>query len=159
MKNKLMATLLKVCIIAAAIMVLFVYCVYVPLLLSVSIYDDMTYMSWLTPWKVLVYPTGLPVFAAAAIGWIVVCSIGKDKCFTHRNAKLLKTVAYLAFGDAAYFLIGNFVLWFAGMNHPGIVIVAALLCFFGAAIGIAFSALAHLTEKAAVLQDDNDLTI
>jgi len=159
MNHKLISVLLKVCIAAAVIIVLLAYCLYLPAFMAVMTWDTLSVEPWLKPWSCVLYPTSLPIFAAAVLGWLVVHSIGKDKCFTHSNAKYLKVISWLAFSDAAYFMAGNIVMLFMNMNHPGILIISMFISFAGAAIGIAFAALSHLTEKAALMQDDTDLTI
>ena len=126
---------------------------------SCMTWDTLSIEPWLKPWSYVLYPTSIPIFAAAVFGWLVVDSVGKDKCFTHRNARYLKAISVLAFADAAYFMAGNIVMLFMNMNHPGILFIAMFISFIGATIGIAFAALSHLTEKAALMQDDTDLTI
>ena len=154
-----MALILKASIIAAVMLILLVYCVYFPMIISYSVYEDPALQNWLIPWNIILYPTVLPILAAAVLAWLVVHSIGTDNCFTHKNAICLKWIGRLAFIDAAYFITGNFILLFCNMNHPGIVVLSTFLCLVGGVLGVTFAALAHLTEKAAVLQDDTDLTI
>ncbi|MBO4878853.1 MAG: DUF2975 domain-containing protein, partial [Clostridia bacterium] len=44
-------------------------------------------------------------------------------------------------------------------NHPGIVLFSWIVVFFGLAVAVGAACLSHLVRKAAVLQDENDLTI
>ncbi len=51
------------------------------------------------------------------------------------------------------------VLLFLNMSHPGVVLGSLLVVFAGAAAAVAAAALSHLVRKAALLQEENDLTI
>ena len=73
------------------------------------------------------------------------------------NARCLRTVSLLAALDAAYFFLGNLVLLFLNMSHPGVVLMSLLVVFAG--VAVAAAALSHLVRKAALLQEENDLTI
>ena len=75
------------------------------------------------------------------------------------NARLLKWISWLAAADSAYFFIGNIVLLFMNMSHPGVTLMSLIVVFGGVAITIASAALSHLIVKAADLQEESDLTI
>ena len=45
------------------------------------------------------------------------------------------------------------------MNHPGVILMLLLVVFAGVAVAVAAAALSHLVKKAAVLQEESDLTI
>ena len=45
------------------------------------------------------------------------------------------------------------------MSHPSIFIGFLFVIFAGIAVAVVSAALAHLVEKASVMQDENDLTI
>ena len=45
------------------------------------------------------------------------------------------------------------------MNHPGIVLISLIVVFFGSAVAVAAAVLSHLVLKAALLQEQSDLTI
>lgn len=159
MKHETMSRLMKIVIIMAVILVLAVYIFTVPRIAYIMGNQYPEFVGWLNPWYIFITLTAVPVLIAAFEGWLVVDSIGHERCFTHDNARRLSTIAKLAFIDAGYFFVGNLVLLFANMNHPGIVLLSLLVVFVGFAMGVAFAALSHLTEKAALMQDDTDLTI
>ena len=92
-------------------------------------------------------------------GWMIAGNIGRDRSFCMDNAKYLKWISWLAAGDAIYFFAGNVVMLFANMNHPGVIIISLFVIFAGVAIAVAAAALSHLVKKAAVLQEESDLTI
>ena len=55
--------------------------------------------------------------------------------------------------------LGNLILTFLNMNHPGILLISLMVIFLGISVSIAAAALSHLVLKAAVLQEQSDLTI
>ena len=116
--------------------------------------------SWMYyPWLIFLCVAGVPCFAVLALGWLVSNNFAKDRVFTVSNSKLLKAVAVLAGADSAYFLIGNIVFLFLDMNHPGVLLLSFVVVFIGLAITVAAAALSGLTARAAVMQDENELTI
>ena len=82
-----------------------------------------------------------------------------DRSFSQENANYLKRMAYLALGDTVFFFIGNVVLLFANMSHPGVALFSLFVVFAGIAVTVASAALSHLVQKAAILQEQSDLTI
>ena len=101
----------------------------------------------------------VPCFVVLVLGWQIASNIASDNAFSSANAKLLRIIAILAAVDAAYFFIGNIVLWLLNMNHPGLVLMSLVVVFLGAAICVASTALSHLTSRAADIEDENRLTI
>ena len=61
--------------------------------------------------------------------------------------------------DAGILFIGNVLFLLLGMNHPGILLGALLVVFIGVGISVAAAVLSLLVRKAAVLQEQSDLTI
>lgn len=111
------------------------------------------------PWLSFLWGTAIPCYATLIFGWIIAGEIGKNNAFSRKNAKLMKYIAYMAAGDIIYFFIGNVVLAFLGMSHPGVVIMSLIIIFVGLAITIAAAALSHLIFNAAELREENELTI
>ena len=48
---------------------------------------------------------------------------------------------------------------FTNMSHSGVALFSLLIVFAGVAVAVAAAALSHLVQKAAVLQEQSDLTI
>lgn len=111
------------------------------------------------PWKLFILCSGIPCFAVLYFAWRIVADIGLDRSFTDENAKRLKWISGLATGDALFFFLGNILLLFLNMNHPGVVLVSLIVVFIGVAVAVAAAALSHLVKKAAALQEQSDLTI
>ncbi len=110
-------------------------------------------------WIAVISVTGLPVLAAMAVAWRIAKNIGADRSFTMENARALKIIFYLALGDAAYFFLGNLILYAVNFSHPGVFMLSLLAVFAAVAVAVAAAALSHLVEKAAGLQEESDLTI
>ena len=159
MEQKTLSRWLKVILVGVGLCGLVVYGAILPLYGQslVGQNPDMANRYW--PWLIFLWATGVPCYAALVIGWRIAVNIGKDRSFSEDNARHLKRIALLAAGDAVFFFIGNIVLLFANMSHPGVVLGSLLVVFAGVAVSVAAAALSHLVLKAALLQEQSDLTI
>lgn len=111
------------------------------------------------PWLILFWVTAIPCYAALVLLWKVIKSIDGNQLFRTVNADRFRTVAKLAFTDAALFMAANIIFLFLNFNHPSILIASAFVCIVGVAFGICMKAMASFFDKAATLQEENDLTI
>ena len=111
------------------------------------------------PWLAFLWITAVPCYIVLVLGWKIAGNIGKDRSFSVENANLLKWISWLAAGDTAFFFVGNIVLLFMNMNHPGIVLLALVVVFAGISVTVAAAVLSHLVRKATDLQEESDLTI
>ncbi len=103
---------------------------------------------------------GLVVVAVALwFGWQIFGDIGRDRSFSRENAKRLRIISYLALADTVLCVLSILMLLLLHALHPGVMLLMLLIAVVGAGITAATAALSHLTLKAAVLQDENDLTI
>jgi hypothetical protein len=160
MEQKKFSVLLKVIITGAVICCVLVYALIVPEVgKSLVEAGGEEFAPYYLPWYLFVLGTALPIAAAAVLAWLIAVNIGRNRSFSRENAKYLSVIAILAAADAAYFFIGNLVLLFLGMNHPGLLLASLLPVFAGAAIAVVAAALSHYALKGAKLQEENDLTI
>lgn len=159
MKQDRLAGWLRFIIIGVGICALVVYAAVIPMLGQSIIYDAPEFAGWYVPWLVFISITAIPVFIALCLCWKVTRNIGSDRSFSMENARLLKWVSWLAAADSAYFFIGNIVMLFLNMSHPGVTLLSLLVVFVGVAVSIAAAVLSHLIVKAADLQEQSDLTI
>ncbi len=160
MRQKTLSNWLKFIILGVGICGLVIYLLVVPMLgQTVAVAEDGAFDHLYWPWLVLIWVTALPVYAALAFGWIIAVNIGKDRSFSVENARLLKWISGLAAADAAFFFIGNLLYLFLGWSHPGVTLLSLVVVFVGVAISVAAAALSHLVMKAALLQEQEDLTI
>ena len=122
-----------------------------------SQYPEFASRYW--PWLIFIWVSGIPCYAVLVLGWRIAANIGRDASFSLENARFLRSIAVLAALDAAYVFLGNLAMLFLDMSHPGVVLLSLLVVFAGAAVAVAAGALSHLVRKAALLQEENDLTI
>ncbi len=156
MEQKALAKWLKLVVLGVGLCGLAVYLGVIPgygLSLR-SQYPEFSNRFW--PWLIFIWVSGIPCYAALALGWRIAGNIGRDRSFSMENARFLRTVSLLAALDTAYFFL---VLLFLNMSHPGVVLLSLLVVFAGAAAAVAAAALSHLVRKAALLQEENDLTV
>lgn len=159
MKQDTLSKWLKLVLVGVGICGLMVYLFLIPSYGKSLVYQYPEFSDRYWPWLIFLWATGIPCYAALYFGWKISASIGMDQSFTLSNAKLLKRIAWLAAGDSVFFFIGNVVLLLFNMSHPGVTLFSLLVVFAGAAVTIAAAALSHLVQKAAVLQEQSDLTI
>lgn len=159
MKQRNLAIWLKVILIGMAVCGAGVYGYLIPswgkdLATSLPEYAD---CYW--PWLVFIWITGIPCYATLVFGWRIAGRIGQDQSFTRKNASALKWISFLAAGDSVFVAVGNLVLLFLNMSHPGIALLWMIVVFIGISLSVAAAALSHLVRKAAALQEEADLTI
>ena len=159
MEQKALARWLKVILAGAGICGLLVFFLIIPAYGKslVSLYPE--FSNRYRPWLYFLWTTGIPCFAALVLGWRIASNIGRDRSFSEDNARYLKWISWLAAGDAVFFFLGNVVLLFANMSHPGVTLLSLFAVFAGAAVTVAAAALSYHVKKAAALQEENDLTI
>ena len=159
MTQKKLAGWLHAVIIAAAVCVLLVYLWLLPITLKdLSIAYEVGAFLYL-PALVFTELTGVPILIALGFAWMIAGEIGRDNSFSHRNANYMQIIAWLALCDVVYFQLGILVFAFCGIMHPSIFIAAFLLDCVGLAISVCAAALSHLIRKAAVIREENDMTI
>ncbi|MBO5049661.1 MAG: DUF2975 domain-containing protein [Oscillospiraceae bacterium] len=159
MKQKHLSNWLKLILIGIALCGLVVYALVVPIygrILQTS-YPELSNRFW--PWLLFIWASGIPCYIVLYYAWRIATNIGNDQSFTKQNASLLKKISFLASLDAVFFLIGNVVLLFLNMSHPGVVIASFVIVFVGVAVAVISAALSHLVNKAALLQEQSDWTI
>ena len=159
MEQKHLSNWLKLILVGVGVCGLVVYALAVPMygLSLCAQYPEFSNRFW--PWLLFIWVSGIPCFMVLYYGWKVSTNIGNDQSFTDQNASLLKTISVLAALDAAFFFVGNIVLLFLNMSHPGVLIASFVIVFVGVAVSVAAAALSHLVKKAAVLQEQSDWTI
>ena len=140
-----------------------VYYLLIPLSWTAMV-DYITKMPFLSimyiiAWLIFLWVSGIPCYMVLVFGWRIASNIGEDRSFSNENAKYLKWISWLAAGDGIFFFIGNVVLLFTNMSHPGVALFSLIVVFAGVAVAVAAAALSYLVKKAAVLQEQSDLTI
>ena len=159
MEQKALAKWLKLVLLGMGLCGLAVYFFIIPAYGASlrSLYPEFSNRFW--PWLIFLWVSGIPCYGVLALGWRIAAHIGRDASFSMDNARCLRYIALLAALDGAYFFLGSLILLFLNMSHPGVVLGSLLVVFAGAAVAVAAAALSHLVRKAALLQEENDLTI
>ena len=159
MEQKKLSVWLKGIVAGIGICGAVVYCYILPVIGKdlAAAYPEFSGNYW--PWLIFLWLTAIPCYIVLADGWRIAGEIGADRSFSGKNARLLKQISMLAAGDSAFFFLGNVVLFFLNKNHPSILLASLFIIFAGVAVSVAAAVLSHLVYKAAVLQEENDLTI
>lgn len=159
MEQKTLSLWLKAAIVCLAVFGLVIFGVIIPSygLSLAAANPEFSHCFW--PWMTLVILVAIPCYTALVFGWKIAADIGRDRSFSEENAKRMRWISNLAFGDVLLFFCGNTLLLFLGMSHPGVFLIALLPDMFGIAVAVCAAALSHLIYKSARLQQDADLTI
>jgi len=159
MEQKALSKWLKMILIGVGICGLIVYFAIIPSYGTYLVYDYPEFSNRFMPWLAFLWVTAIPCYTALVLGWKIASNIGRDQSFSNENAGYLKWIAYLAAGDSIFFFVGNVVLLLVNMSHPGVVLLSLLVIFAGVAVTVGSAVLSHLVQKAALLQQQSDLTI
>jgi hypothetical protein len=159
MSQKSIAKWIQGILIGFAICGVVLYAGIIPMIGKDMVYDYPEFGYMFLPWLIFLLLTAIPCYIFLFYGWKISVNIDNDRSFCEDNAQHLKKMAYLALGDTVFFLLGNIVYLFLGMNHPGILLGSFLIDFVGVAFSVGCAALSHLVKKASDLQTENDLTI
>ncbi len=133
----------------------------VRLVLDLSVYDTYgtRYSTFYYAWLGFAWVTAIPCYAALFFAIRVALRMGKGEAFSRANAKDINRFALCALVDACFVLLSNVVFSFLNLNHPGIFLFFILVELFGVAIYILFRILAAYVLQAAVLREEQELTV
>ena len=123
------------------------------------VYANPEFSHWYAPWLSVIWLSAIPCYFVLYFGWKITTEIGRDNSFSMDNARYLKYISILALADSGYFFLANLALFILNMNHPGVFLGSLFVEFAGVAVAVAAAALSHLVQKAAKLQEENELTI
>lgn len=103
----------------------------------------------------------LPLFLSMWDMWQIFSEIGRDNSFCLENARRLRRISLYALTDTLLVIVTAGIFLIAGGTELGLglYVFKFFLVVVGIAVTVACSALSHLTRKAALLKDENDLTI
>lgn len=122
---------------------------------AVSPNFDETHLFCILFWSIAAVPCGI----ALAFSWRIAHNIGCDRSFSKENALLLKRISTLAAADAGYLLCGSILRRFLCGDPIAALLLSIVIAALGVVLSAAFAALSHLVTKAALLQEETDLTI
>ena len=163
MGQKELSLLLKVVVVVLTVFLAAVLIFFVPMLgHTVADYymgDPVksVVFGWIVP--VIVAASSVPGFIALWLAWRIFTEIGRNNSFCAGNARRLRAISRLALGDTCVYVVLAVSVLALGPKHPSVPLIFVAVTLFGAAVTVCCAALSHLTQKAADLKDDNDLTI
>ncbi len=160
MTQKNLSYWLKAVIVVVALLGGWLYGLIVPMIAEeVGAYFEKLYL----PVLLFLLGTGVPCFASLVFAWRVASEIGRDNSFSRINAKCMKVISVFALGDVIYFVLGMAVmaLWhrIAFLWLFPLSLYCVFLIIAGLAISVCSAALSHLILKAALIKEENDLTV
>jgi hypothetical protein len=156
MSSKTLCLLIRLCVIAAAVGVLFIVLGVIPSLGQVFAEEYPEFAHWLWPLLVLIWLSALPCFAVLVCVWKVSCAVKNDTVFTIQTARWIKAGGLLLLADAMFFFIGNILLFALKMNHPLVLLLAVLVDVFAITLALWAAVLSRYLTKAADLQEISD---
>lgn len=159
MTQKSLSKWLKGVILGIAVCGLIIYAGLIPLFGKDLAQANPEFAYCYYPWLIVLWISAVPCSLVLYYGWRITVEIAKDNSFSMENAFYLKRISSLAILDSGYFFIANLVLLFLNMNHPGIFLASLFVDFAGVVVAVAAAALSHLVQKAAEIQQENELTI
>ena len=153
MKTKTMTNLLRLVLIAAAVLcgVFFFLCL--PSYGQEIVQADPEFVwAWLF---------ALPIFGAMIPGWRIFGSISAPGgAFTRKNSRDMQRISVLAFADALVFPAGMLTIGLMGAGSaPLTIVITPMVVFCCAAVGVVCYVLSRLIGDAAALREENDMTI
>ena len=157
MDQKKLAIWLKAIVVGCAICGLLLFGFVLPRFLAYVAAEVPDLPHW--EWQAFMWVLAIPCYAVLVCIWRMANEIGRDNSFSMENAKQLKYIALLAGADAALLLAGNLIFMLIGHSIPTLALVSDFVCFVGLAISVGAACLSHLVHKAAVMQEESDLTI
>ena len=159
MSQKTLSILAKIIILLFAVLGIAFYVIAVPFggrdILAGAPELQYCYIPWLIFMELMV----IPDYLVLGFAWKIAESISRDRAFSMENSKRFKWISIISLITTVYFFTGNTVLLLLNMNHPTVYILSFVPVFIGASISAASAILSYLSRKAAVLQEESDLTI
>ncbi|MBR5743491.1 MAG: DUF2975 domain-containing protein, partial [Clostridia bacterium] len=86
-------------------------------------------------------------------------NIGMDRSFSTANARHMTVISILSAADGGYYLILSLVFFFLIPREAEALLAPAVIVALAAVGSVTAAAISHLVQKAAKLQEENDLTI
>ncbi|MBE6818591.1 MAG: DUF2975 domain-containing protein [Ruminococcaceae bacterium] len=159
MKPKHFSFMMKFIIIALAIFGTCFYAIMPNMVRFIETYNRFGMHDIFYPWIIVILLTAIPCYAVLLLTWPIAVSVKKETQFSFQNATRLKKMAVCALVDGGFFFLACLVFWICGILFPAVMIFSVLILLVAIAFAAVATVLAGMVEKAAVLQEDSDLTI
>lgn len=131
------------------------------LVLDLSVYDTYgtRFTTFYYAWIGFAWGAAIPCYAALYFAIRVALRMGNGEAFSRPTARYINRFAMCALIDACFVLVANVVLSILNLSHPGVFLFFVLVELFGVAICILFRILAAFVLQAAVLREEQELTV
>lgn len=161
MKQHTLSKWLKIIVIGMALCGLVIFFVLVPELVSGMLQQNPDWggcgtINTFFAWMIFIWAAVFPCYWVLGIVWKIADEIRADRSFTIENSMRVKKIMILALADSAFVFIINIIYFFAGINHPGILMASLFICFAGVVIAVFAGCVSHLVHKAALLREENE---
>lgn len=159
MKQRNLTTWLKFITIAVGLIGALVFFVILPYMGQEIRLANPEYRNAYYPWLLFIWTMAIPCYMVLIFFWSICNQIKLNLSFSEKNIKSLIWISRLAIFDTIYCFVGNAILFFIGMSHPGVFLGFLFVIFVGISIAILSAALSHLAKKASMIEEENELTI
>ena len=159
MKQRELSLWLKSVIILGAGICLACCFIFAPALIHDAIApdDSFSYIYW--PSLIYLWIASVPFYISLVLTWKISTEIGKDNSFCEANSRRLKYISRLSLFDAMFLAIGGVALIMFDTVISGLLVTLIFITIVFLALSVICAALSHLTYKAYLIKQDNDLTI
>ncbi len=159
MEQKKIANILKVFCVGVAVVGALFFFGYAPALIS-ELARMNTQADYLKiPMLVGVWTSGVLCYCALGFFWTICARIGKDNSFCMENAKAMRAIGMLAFVAAGLMVAAVIFAACVKLINLAVLAIAFFAICVAGGIGIVCLALSALIKRAAMLKEENDLTI
>ena len=156
MNNNKLSVWLKAIVIAMAVMGLFLFFVFVPLVGIDLVKNEVITKAVAWAFFGFLTPTAIPCYLVLIWLWFVASDIGKGSSFTHKNSVRIKNMAIACLADTLYLFAGNLAFFLAKASTAVIFASLSFVAFTGLVLAVAAGCLSHLVYKAAVMREENE---
>ncbi|HNX13764.1 MAG TPA: DUF2975 domain-containing protein [Oscillospiraceae bacterium] len=159
MSSKFFGNLMRISVFAAAFCGLFLCAFVIPFMGKNAIAANPETSSWFWPWLIFAWLFSLPCFTILVLVWKVSGAVIAETVFTVRTAGWVKSGSILLLSDIMFLFVGNIVLFFLGMSHPGVLLFSLIGAVFAVGLALLAAVLSRYLTKAAVLQEESEGTL
>lgn len=111
------------------------------------------------PWLIVISLTALPCYVVLIELWKLSKKVANNQVFEKETVKIFNKISFMSAIDILFFLIMNLAFMLVDMNHPSILIGSFVITIIGAGFSFCAKVAGEYVEKAALLQEETELTI
>ena len=145
---------------AALMFVLALFAALVVVLVAAELYETAPEYRFAF-WPCVAYTAVGAVPCAAALGAFcrLIALIQSERSFTRESEKCVRFIAVMALTECAYMAAGEAAMLISGVGAPWLCALLLTLLLAFLCVGLMALALARLIHRAALLREDNELTV